>query len=167
MTTLSESFASILEERNQPQPTFEALEQLVDKTIGVKLFTLMEIDRAKGVARRNYSNQPTAYPVSGEKPIQQNEWTEIVQVRHETFVANTIDEIARVFPDHELIQSLGCESCLNLPIVVNGMVIGTLNCLHEAGHYTAERLAAAETLKQAGAIAFLLSAFVNKRTNNE
>jgi len=130
-----------LEERNQPQPTFEALEQLVDKTIGVKLFTLMA--------------------------IQQNEWTEIVQVRHETFVANTIDEIARVFPDHELIQSLGCESCLNLPIVVNGMVIGTLNCLHEAGHYTAERLAAAETLKQAGAIAFLLSAFVNKRTNNE
>jgi len=149
MKILSESFASILEEQNQPQPAFDALEKLVDKTIGVKLFTLMEIDRAKGVA------------------IQQNEWTEIVQVRHETFVANTIDEIAKVFPDHELIQSLGCESCLNLPIVIDGMVIGTLNCLHEAGHYTAARVAAAETLKQAGAIAFLLSAFTNKRTNNE
>jgi len=66
--------------------------------------------------------------------------------------------IAAVFPDHELIQSLGCESCLNLPIVVGGIVIGTLNCLDEAGHYTPERVAVSETLKQAGAVAFLLNA---------
>ncbi len=163
MTDFSQSFISSLEKRNQPQPTFDALEQIVDKTVGIKLFTLMEIDRKKGVARRNYSNQPDAYPVSGEKPIQQNEWTKQVQDRHEIFVANTIDEIAQVFPDYELIASLGCESCLNVPIVVNDMVIGTLNCLHEVGHYTAERIAAAETLKQPGAMAFLLNAFINNR----
>ena len=167
MKESSRSFALSIEERNQPQPTFDDLEQLVDQTIGIKLFTLMEIDHDKGVARRNYSNQPDVYPVSGEKPIQQNKWTEQVQDRHEIFVANSIDEIAQVFPDHELIASLGCESCLNLPIVVNGIVIGTLNCLHEAGHYTADRIAAAETLKQPGAMAFLLSAFVNKRNKDE
>jgi GAF domain-containing protein len=72
-------------------------------------------------------------------------------------VANSIEEIAAVFSDHELIRSLGCESCLNLPIVVGGIVIGTLNCLDEAGHYTPERVAASETLKQAGAVAFLLN----------
>jgi len=152
---------------NQPQATFTALEQLVHKTIGIKLFTLMEIDRRKGVARRNYSSQPDAYPVSGEKPIQQNEWTAQVQDRHETFVANTIDEIAAVFPDHELILSLGCESCLNLPIVVNNTVIGTLNCLHDAGHYTPTRIAASESLKQPGALAFLVDAFVKKETEHE
>ena len=80
-----------------------------------------------------------------------------------TFVANTIEEIAEVFPDHELIRSLGCESCLNLPIFINGEMRGTLNCLHEAGHYTPERVAAAETLKPAGALAFLLAESIRKQ----
>ena len=119
----------------------------------------------RGVARRNYSNMPDAYATSGEKPIQDNSWTEQVQGRHETFVANSIEEIAAVFPDHELIQSLGCESCMNLPIVVNERVIGTLNCLHDAGHFTPERVGAAESLKQAGALAFLLEAYLKKEAN--
>jgi len=151
----------------QPDTFFKALEYQVDQTIGVKLFTLMEIDHARGVARRNYSNRPDVYPTSGEKPIQANAWTEQVQTRHETFVANSIDEIAAVFPDHELIQSLGCESCLNLPVVVGGSVIGTLNCLHEARHYSAERIAASENLKQPGALAFLLDAYLKRNNNHE
>jgi len=157
-------FARALAAADQPQTVFAALEQLVDETIGIKLFTLMEIDRPRGVARRNYSNQPDAYPASGEKPIQRNAWTEHVQVQKRTFVANTIDEIAAVFPDFELIQSLGCESCLNLPIVVGDTVIGTLNCLHDAGHYTPERVKAADTLKQPGALAFLLDAYVKQES---
>jgi len=158
MTDLTQALA----QPGQPQPTFRALEALVDRTIGIKLFTLMEIDPARGVARRSYSNRPDAYPTSGEKPIEPNAWTAQVEGRHETFVANSIAEIAAVFPDHALIRSLGCESCLNLPIVVGGRAIGTLNCLHEAGHYTPDRVAAAETLKLPGALAFLLAASVTK-----
>lgn len=150
-------FSNALALPNQPAATFEALERLVDSVIGVRLFTLMEIDPARGVARRNYSNMPEAYPVSGEKPLEPGAWSEQVEQRHETFVANSIEEIAAVFGDHELIQSLGCESCLNLPIVVGGKAIGTLNCLHVAGHYTPERISAAEELKHAGATAFLLA----------
>ncbi|MDG1430091.1 MAG: GAF domain-containing protein [Paracoccaceae bacterium] len=161
MTDFTKAIAST----DQPMATFKALEELVDKTIGVKLFTLMEVDNVRGVARRNYSNMPDAYATSGEKPIQDNSWTEQVQGRHETFVANSIEEIAAVFPDHELIQSLGCESCMNLPIVVNERVIGTLNCLHDAGHFTPERVGAAESLKQAGALAFLLEAYLKKEAN--
>lgn len=163
MTDMTQALAA----DNQPAAVFAALEQLVRETIGVKLFTLMEIDRKRGVAWRNYSNMPDAYPTSGEKPLQSNSWTEQVQDRQETFVANTIDEIAAVFPDHELIQSLGCESCLNLPIVVGGVVIGTLNCLHEAGHFTPERINAAQTLKQAGALAFLLDTYINRNHGHE
>ncbi len=156
MTNLTNALAS----ENQPAATFEALEALVVETIGAKLFTTMEIDPSRGVARRNYSNMPDAYPTSGEKPIEKDAWTAQVQERHETFVANSIEEIAAVFPDYGLIQSLGCESFLNLPIVVNGIAIGTLNCLHDAGHYTPERVTAAETLKQPGALAFLLDAYL-------
>lgn len=144
--------------KDQPLATFQALEQLVSDRIGVKLFTLMQIDHVRGVACRNYSNMPVAYPVSGEKPVQENAWTTQVQGRQETFVANSIDEIAAVFPDHALIRSLGCESCMNIPVVIAGQVRGTLNCLHEAGHYTPARVAAAEELKEAGALAFLMAA---------
>jgi hypothetical protein len=141
----------------QPLTTYKALERLVDESIGVKLFTLMEVDHNRGVAWRSYSNMPDVYPVLGEKPRAQNRWSDIVDGRRETFVANTIEEIAEVFPDFELIQSLGCESCLNLPIFINGVMRGTLNCLHEAHHYTPDRVAAAESLKTAGALAFLLA----------
>lgn len=161
MTDFTKAIAS----KDQPMATFKALEALVDQTIGVRLFTLMEIDHERGVARRNYSNMPDAYATSGEKPVEDNPWTAQVQGRHETFVADSIDEIAAVFPDHELIQSLGCESCMNIPIVVNGNVIGTLNCLHNAGHFTPERVALSESLKQAGALAFLLDHYLKNGSN--
>ena len=141
----------------QPQTTFKALERLVDRTIGVKLFTLMEVDHVRNVAWRSYTNMADAYPVLGEKPRMQNKWSDIVEGRHQTFVANSIEEIAEVFPDHDLIRTLGCESCLNLPIFINGQMRGTLNCLHIAGHYTPARVVAAQTLKPAGALAFLLA----------
>mgnify|MGYP000135570814 CR=1 FL=1 len=153
MTDLTEALASA----KQPDATYAAVEALVQDTIGAKLFTIMEIDHNKGVARRSYTNMPDAYPATGEKPLRDDAWSELVQDRRQTFVANSIDEIAAVFDDYELIQSLGCESCLNLPIEVGGTVIGTLNCLHEAGHYTPERVSAANSLKQSGALALLVA----------
>lgn len=155
--------ARALAQKDQPEAYFKALERFADETIGVKLFTLMELDRDRGMARRNFSNMPDAYPVSGEKPMQDDSWSEQVLVRQELFVANRIDEIAAVFGDYELIQSLGCESCINIPVVVAGQVIGTLNCLNEAGHFTPERVAAAESLKPAGATAFLLDHWTKGR----
>ncbi|HHH88941.1 MAG TPA: GAF domain-containing protein [Aliiroseovarius sp.] len=151
---------------DQPRATFRALERLAQATIGARLFTLMEVDHARGVAWRSYSNMQDAYPAGGEKPLMHNAWSEIVDQRHETFVANTIEEIAEVFPDHALIRSLGCESCLNLPIVIAGHLRGTLNCLDVAGHYTPARVAAAQTLKTAGAAAFLLAAEIRKQGEN-
>lgn len=154
MTEMTQALAC---PENQPQATFEALQKLVQHTIGAKLFTLMEVDHDNNLAWRNYSNMPDAYPVLGKKPRVPNRWTEIVDGQHETFVANSIEEIAEVFPDFPLIQSLGCESCLNLPIVISGKLRGTLNCLDVAGHYTPERVAAAQSLKEAGALAFLMA----------
>lgn len=155
---LSPLMRSIESSVNQPDVTFRALEEIVRETVDVVLFTMMEIDHQRAVAWRNYSNMPDAYPVSGEKPVQKNAWSEIVEVRREIFVANTIDEIAEVFPDHSLIKSLGCESCMNIPIVIAGELRGTLNCLHVAGHYTADRVAKAESLKLPGTLAFMMAA---------
>jgi len=153
------NLATSLADKDQPLATFKAIEKIVQDTIGVKLFTMTAIDQSEGLASRLYTNEPDAYPVYGKKPIVANTWTEKVLDRHETFVANTIAEIAEVFPDHELILSLGHESCINIPVVIGGKVIGTLNCLDTADHYTPQRVTDADLLKPQGAIAFLLHAF--------
>ena len=98
----------------------------------------MTFDPRTRLAQRIYSNMPDAYPVSGTKPANPTEWSRLVLEEKKTFVANDIDGIARVFDDHELIRSLGCESVMNVPIIVAGEVIGTINCLHEAVLYPGE-----------------------------
>lgn len=151
------SFVNALaKEGQQPETAFAALEALVRKVVGVKLFTVMTSDTREKISERIYSNMPEAYPVSGTKPYNETHWSEIALTQKRTFVANTIEDIAKVFDDHELIRSLGCESVINVPIVVDGAVIGTLNCLDAAGHYTEERVQAAEALKLPGAICMLL-----------
>ena len=145
-----------------PETAFAALWALTRDVVGVKLFTVMTHDGRNGVGQRIYSNMPDAYPVSGTKPANETDWSRQVIRDQKTFVANDIDGIAAVFSDHELIQSLGCESVINVPIVVAGQVKGTINCLHEAGFYTPKRVAAAEALKLPGAVCLLFNELTAK-----
>lgn len=105
------------------------------KATGGHLFTVTVLDRKAGLAQRVYSSHPEMYPVSGTKPMSQGAWTEMVVERGETFVANTVAEFAIYFPDHALIESLGCKSALNVP-VVDGQVIGTVNILDREHFFT-------------------------------
>ena len=102
-----------------------------------ELFTVMTVDMKAGLARRAYSTQPIQYPVSGTKPITRNSWFDIVHGERRSFVANTIEDISNVFPDHELIASLGCGSVINLPVILKGDLVATINLLDAPHHYTA------------------------------
>ncbi|WP_171557199.1 MULTISPECIES: GAF domain-containing protein [unclassified Roseobacter] len=119
---------------------FEALYRLSTARVPVRLWTVMTVDMEAGLARRAYSNMPEAYPTSGTKPIERNDWFEIVHDRHESFIANTLDDIAKVFPDYELIGALGCASVLNLPVVSGGELRATVNLLDDEGYFTPERV---------------------------
>jgi GAF domain-containing protein len=148
--------AAVEEPGGRPDKVFAALEELTREVVGVKLFTVMTSDTGRKVSERVYSNMPDAYPVSGTKPYNETHWSDITLKQKRTFVANTIDDIAEVFDDHELIKSLGCESVINVPIIVDGLVLGTINCLHEAGFYTEERVRAADALKLPGTVCMML-----------
>jgi GAF domain-containing protein len=137
-------FVAAVSEARTSASGWKALEDLAQSLVGHKLFTVMTVDMAAGLSRRAYSNQPAAYPVSGTKPIPDNRWFDIIHRQRQTFVANTIEDIATVFPDHQLIDSLGCGSVVNLPVVLEGELVATINLLHAAGHYTPERVATAE-----------------------
>ncbi|MEM9707472.1 MAG: GAF domain-containing protein [Pseudomonadota bacterium] len=147
-----------LAEPNPLEGACRALRQLANDLLDLKQFTMMTFDHDRGVAQRIFSDDPGPYPMGGEKPILANAWTKTVLEGHGTFVGNSIEDLAEVFPDWEVIRSLGLESCLNLPIVIDAQVVGTLNCLNGAGHFTPERVQAAEELKLPGAAAFLLAA---------
>jgi hypothetical protein len=112
---------------------------------GHRLFTVMTVDLEAGLARRAFSDHPAEYPVTGTKPIQRDAWFDIVHGKRRSFVANTIDDIAKVFPDFELIQSLGCGSVVNLPVVLGGELAATINLLNVEHFYTPERVAALES----------------------
>lgn len=158
MSAMREFSRALEATNNQPETAFGAMARLADALVGVRLFTLMTFDPQTREARRLFSNMPEAYPVLGTKPVNDTYWTGHVLDRHETFVANTIETVAEVFYDHDLIRSLGCESVINVPIIVAGKILGTVNCLHEAGHYTPERVAASDDLKIPGAACFMLNA---------
>jgi GAF domain-containing protein len=155
-------FTETIAEGVGPEIAFAALRDLTQEAVGAKLFTVTTVDPSTGMFTRVYTNMPEAYPTSGTKPPDVTDWSRRVIMERQTFVANDIESIAEVFPDHELIKSLGCESVINVPVAVGGQVIGTINCLHEAGFYTEERVKASEALKLPGAVCLLLNELVAK-----
>lgn len=153
---VSDDFTQALAAAQQPNAVLAALEDLVMQVLPVRLYTVMSFDREKAEAARIWTNNP-AYPLKGHKPVEPNDWSAQVLDRHQPFVANTPDEIEAVFPDHALIASLGCGACLNLPVVVGGDVIGTLNLLDRAGYFIASRLRAAQALRLPAAAALMMA----------
>ena len=115
--------------------------------LGTRLFTITALDEAAGLARRVYTSHPVEYPVSGTKPLTLDGWHQATILGRRTFVANTPPEFAKYFFDHALIVSLGLGSCINIPVHDgDGPVLGTVNLLAEAHHFTPDRLAAYQTL---------------------
>ncbi len=133
---------------------FTSLHEAARACAGVKLFTISVIDRQAGLSRRAYTSHPDVYPVTGTKPLEMDDWARHVIGGKKTFVANTTAEFATLFFDHALINALGCQSAVNIPVIDGDEVVGTVNLLDVEGHFTPERLAGLEALvsRQSGAL---------------
>ena len=127
-------------------PHADAVFRALDDATGVRLFTVTVCDPDAGLVRRAYSSMPQAYPVSGTKPMQEDDWSDIVMRDGKSFVANTTSEFAPWFPDHAQINSLGCQSAMNIPVKKGGQVIATVNLLDGEGYFTPMRVMAFEAI---------------------
>lgn len=134
---------------------WKALQALADAAVGAKLFTIMKVDWATEHSGRVYTSHPDKYPVSGTKPMNRTHWFDTIHIQRKPFVANTIKDIADVFPDHETIWRLGCGSVLNWPVFIADQMVGTVNMLHDEHFYTPVRVEAAKHLSLAAKAAFL------------
>ena len=143
-----------------PDDVFAALHRAADDAHGARLFTVTVLDHAAGVARRAYTSHPADYPVTGTKPMTSNPWSDQVIGRGESFIANETSGFAPFFADHALINALGCESAMNIPVSDGRQVVGTVNILDAAGHFTPERAASLVDLVMAHR-ADLLAAFAH------
>lgn len=113
---------------------FAAIDHAFAHGVGHRLFTVLVVNWDQGENQRCYTSNPTAYPVGGAKPITPGSLDAMAQ--GECRFLDTYADIAALFPDHALIRSLGCESCVNIPVRWQGRMIGMLNLLHQARWYT-------------------------------
>ncbi len=120
---------------DQPLATFRALDAALAETPGHILFTVLVHHPAARESERFYSNRPVEYPVGGRKPVTDSEWMKKVIHGGEPWIGYDAADVAWAFYDHVLIGSLGCESCLNMPVRWRGETLGTLNLLAGKGHY--------------------------------
>jgi hypothetical protein len=149
------SFLAAVAAPDQPVATLAALQVRFRSVVDARLFTVMVYEQKTGMARRIHTSHPQEYPVSGTKPLSRGKWSDAIVGGRRCFVANTIEAISEVFPDHELIKSLGCESVVNLPVLFAGEVIGTVNLLDRRDYYLPERVARIESLAPFATVALL------------
>ena len=115
---------------------FGAVDRALKETVGHKLFTLLYVAPDGKRVKRLYTNMAKEYPVGGYKPVTESDWHKRVIGERRARIGYDYKDVQWAFFDHELIRSLGCESAVNQPVVYSGRVLGTMNLLDVAGHYT-------------------------------
>lgn len=130
------AFATAIAEAKTPEAAFAALHAFTARLVPARLFTVSLIDVAAAVSRRAYTSDPVAYPVSGTKPIVDDGWYEMVHAKRQIYVQNDLANDLEHFTDFELINSLGCQAAMNMPVVLAGEVVGSVNILDARGSYT-------------------------------
>lgn len=151
-----ETVLAALADVDQPMATFRAVDAALAETPGHILFTVLVHHPALRQSERFYSNKPETYPVGGRKPVTDSAWMQRVIHGGQPYIGRTREDIAANFFDHALINSLGCESILNMPVRWRGLTLGTLNLCHRAGYYEEAHLPRMQVIAQLAAPAFLM-----------
>lgn len=144
-----------------PDDVFQMLQDELEAPLNVRIFSCSVFDLPGATSKRIFTNRPDIYPLSGRKPIVENRWTRIVLDQGEAFVANTLSEISEVFPDHELIGSVGCGSVINFPVTCAGRFLGTVNMLSAPGEYTEDKVQFAGNKVWLAQVGFMLNALLD------
>lgn len=133
---------------------FAALAAVAAEALGSALFTAMRFDAAAGEVERLYSTNPVAYPVGGRKTKRDTPWATQVLGECRVFVGAGDAAIRGAFDDHAKILSLGLHSIINVPVVVAGTCVGTVNFLMRGDSIAESQVALAEELGRIATAAF-------------
>lgn len=147
-TSTFHTVATACAQVDQPAALFRAVDWALFELVSYKLFTILMYDPGITESIRVYSNLSEEYPLGGRKKIVSRRWADQVVLRGEVFIGNTASDLKEVFSDHALIQSLGCASVINVPVMWMGRTVGTLNLLHDEYWYRDVSVADVSALAQ-------------------
>ena len=135
-----------------PRPaTLAEVHETVRAEMGVKLFTILAFTEGGQALHRIYSSHPQQYPVGGRKDVAADvaaDWVTRCRYEQAPYFGATREDVRRVFTDSALIESLGCGSIINVPIVRHGVSIGALNILDVEGAYSGANIDTALTIAE-------------------
>jgi hypothetical protein len=129
-----------------PLPRIRAADRLARELTGQQLCTAMVFDRQAMTVQRIFSSRPSEYPVGGRKPKRDTDWGRQVLLEGRRFEGEGETAIRACFADHGVILGLGLRSVVNLPILVGGGCVGTLNLLWPEGTLDPAHIATARLL---------------------
>jgi len=104
-----------------------AADRLAYAQLSHTLCTVNRFDAQAMRVVRVYSSNPAAYPVGGSKEKRGTDFGQHVLVERRIFVGEGAAAIREAFEDHEIINSLGVRSIINVPIVLCDECLGTIN----------------------------------------
>jgi GAF domain-containing protein len=122
------------------ETAFRLADKAAAKLIGHQLFTIMAFHQEAMEVERCYSSNPDKYPTGGRKQKRNTAWGHHVLEQGRHFIGYNADDIRDNFDDHAVIEELGLESVLNVPIAHDGVTIGTMNILDVADYYSEDHV---------------------------
>ncbi|PZW43643.1 GAF domain-containing protein [Humitalea rosea] len=138
-----------------PQQAFVAAETAVRALTGFRLFTILFVTRSGEEVERVHSSDPAAYTLTGRKRMGPTPWGAHVLEAQQPWFGADAAAMEWAFPDHALIASLGCGSCINIPVVSMRQLIGTLNVLDGPGVLREDQIPAIQAVAPAIALPLL------------
>lgn len=124
-----------------PLSDLQAVEDSVRSEIGFRLFTVLAFRDGGRVMERLHSSHPLEYPVGGRKDVGRDvadDWLDACLVQQVPFFGRTTADVRRIFKDAALIESLGCGSIINAPVLDDGHTVAALNVLDVEGAFDDE-----------------------------
>lgn len=113
------------------------LERTANKRIKSRYFAVEEVDLENGLYRRIHSSKPDELPVTGMRPIPDGGWAATVLLHRTLASSNDMRECPDFCPDHDMVCSLGCQSCVYLPVCKSEEfeLYGVLSFFDEEGYF--------------------------------
>ncbi|EAP83554.1 MULTISPECIES: GAF domain-containing protein [Sulfitobacter] len=133
---------------DQNIPLKEAFD-LCGEALDNQLFTAMRFHATTMEVERLHSTLPESYPVSGRKPKRDTEWGKNVLIDRKINLGFGAADIRWAFSDYETILGLGLNAVLNVPIVRDQSVLGTVNYLRGDPAFSSREVEIAEQVAAA------------------
>ena len=139
-----EAVGAALAEGRDRYAVYSSVQEVLGRLVGHRLFTLLVVLPGQEEVQRFWSSNETAYPTSGRKRIGSTPWGRHVLASRQAYLGRNAADIRWAFFDHELIASLGLASVINIPVVLSGRTLGTMNLLDVEGRYEPRAVATAQ-----------------------